>query len=54
MKIPFQKKQEEEIFEAQTISPKDIIAPSSITLTSDQIKLGNKIAKSFFIFSYFA
>jgi len=36
----------------QTIDIKDIIAPPYIGITQDYIKLGSKIAKSFFIFSY--
>jgi len=42
----------EKIFEAPAIGAKDIIAPSSILVTSDHLKLGNRFAKSFFIFSY--
>jgi type IV secretory pathway VirB4 component len=55
IKLPFLKKKERiigEIFEAPTMGVKDIIAPSSITLTSNYLKLGNRFAKSFFIFSY--
>ncbi|MDI6602999.1 MAG: ATP-binding protein [Patescibacteria group bacterium] len=55
IKLPFlkaKKRVSEEIFEAPTIGVKDIIAPSSITLVSDHLKLGNRFAKSFFIFSY--
>lgn len=55
MKIPFLKKKEEipeKVFESTKIGIKDIIAPSSIVLASDHLKLGNRIAKSFFIFSY--
>ena len=53
--IPFLKKKREipeKIFEAPTIGIKDIIAPSSIALVSNHLKLGNRFAKSFFIFSY--
>ena len=42
----------EGIFEAPTIEVKDIIAPSSIEVKPDHIKLGDRIVKSFFIFSY--
>ena len=42
----------EKIFEAPAIGAKDIIAPSSILVTSDHLKLGSRFAKSFFIFSY--
>jgi type IV secretory pathway VirB4 component len=56
MKIPFLKsgktKIPEKIFETPSISAKDIIAPSSIIVNSDHLKLGKKFAKSFFIFSY--
>ncbi len=56
IKIPFFKKKtteiSEKIFEAPTIEAKDIIAPSSILVASDHLKLGKKFAKSFFIFSY--
>lgn len=56
IKIPFLKKKKElpgEIFEAPAMDIKDIIAPSSVTsLTADHLKLGKKISKSFFIFSY--
>jgi len=55
IKIPFFKKkgEEEKIFQAPPVDIKDIIAPSSLTsLTSDHIKLGKRLARSFFIFSY--
>ena len=56
MPFPFLKKKKtevpEKIFEAPAIGAKDIIAPSSILVTSDHLKLGNRFAKSFFIFSY--
>jgi len=57
MKFPFFKKKKEElptqIFEAPTMDVKDIIAPSSLATTSpDNLKLGKKLARSFFIFSY--
>ncbi len=54
--LPFIKKSEEEIpeklFEEEAIDVKDIIAPPYIGITQDHIKLGGKLAKSFFIFSY--
>ncbi len=53
--LPFFKKRgkfSEKIFESSVIGVKDIIAPSSIVLTSDHLKLGERFAKSFFIFSY--
>jgi len=56
MKFPFFKKKKKEIsmkiFETPVLDMKDIIAPSSFTTTSDYMKLGGKLAKSFFIFSY--
>ncbi|XOB41252.1 MAG: VirB4-like conjugal transfer ATPase, CD1110 family [Candidatus Nealsonbacteria bacterium] len=56
MKLPFFKKKKEEIssqiFESPALDVKDIIAPSSFTTTSGYMKLGRKLAKSFFIFSY--
>lgn len=55
MKLPFLKPKPrvpEKIFEAPAIGVKDIIAPPSIVLVSDHLKLGNRFAKSFFIFSY--
>jgi len=42
----------EEILGKTTVSAKDIIAPSSISVDSDSIKLGGRLIKSFFIFSY--
>ncbi len=56
MPFPFLKKRKtevpEKLFEAPAINAKDIIAPSSILIASDHLKLGNRFAKSFFIFSY--
>ena len=56
MPFPFFKKKttkiSEKIFEAPAIEIKDIVAPSSILVASDHLKLGNRFAKSFFIFSY--
>jgi len=42
----------EKIFETPVIEVKDIIAPASIAVNPDSLKLGKRIAKSFFIFSY--
>ncbi|MDI6591509.1 MAG: ATP-binding protein [Patescibacteria group bacterium] len=53
--LPFLKKKREipeKIFEAPAIEAKDIIAPSSIAVSLDYLKLGKRFAKSFFIFSY--
>jgi conjugal transfer ATP-binding protein TraC len=54
MKLPFFKKtKEEEIFEAPTIGVKDIIAPPSLDLSNPgYLKLGRRLTRSFFIFSY--
>jgi type IV secretory pathway VirB4 component len=56
MKFPFLNKRSrempEKIFEEDVIRAADIIAPSSINITPNYIKLGEKFAKSFFIFSY--
>ena len=53
MRFPFLKKEEpEKIFETPTIGVRDFIAPASVTLSSDYLKLGKRFAKSFFIFSY--
>lgn len=55
MDLPFFKKTREipeKIFEAPSIGAKDIIAPSSIVLTPNYLKLGERFAKSFYIFSY--
>ena len=59
MKLPFLKSKGEEeiptreqIFETRPVTEKDIIAPSSIRVNQDGIQLGNRLVKSFFIFSY--
>lgn len=58
MKIsfPFFKKQKEsvpqKIFETEEITIKDIIAPSSIFLASNYLKLSEKFLSSYFIFSF--
>ncbi len=56
IQLPFFKKKKQEIpeqlFEAPTIDIKDIIAPSSLAANSDHLKLGKKMTRSFFIFSY--
>jgi len=44
--------EEEKLFEREAMDVKDIIAPSSIELTSSYLKLGNRFVKPFFIFSY--
>ncbi|MFH1894449.1 MAG: conjugal transfer protein TraC, partial [Patescibacteria group bacterium] len=56
MKMPFFRKRAreipEKIFEEDIIRATDIIAPSSISISPNYLKLGEKFAKSFFIFSY--
>jgi type IV secretory pathway VirB4 component len=57
LKNLFAKKKEEEIipekvFEEEAINVKDIIAPPYIGVAQDHLKLGERLAKSFFIFSY--
>ncbi|MFC1789435.1 VirB4-like conjugal transfer ATPase, CD1110 family [Patescibacteria group bacterium] len=55
MKIPFLKKQRkipERIFEEEVLRPSDIIAPASIEVAQNHLKIGERLAKSFFIFSY--
>ncbi|MFH1180831.1 MAG: DUF87 domain-containing protein [bacterium] len=52
LKFPKKQKTSPKIFEAPPIDLKDIIAPSSIVLSSDYLKLGQRLAKSFFIFSF--
>jgi len=41
-----------ETLEAEVLNIKDIIAPPFIEITQNYVKVGDKIAKSFFIFSY--
>ncbi len=52
----FGKKQEdltdEKIFQEEAFDVKDIIAPPYIGVLQDHIKLGERLAKSFFVFSY--
>src|SRR3989344_5763631 len=57
MKLPFfgNKKDADlgdKLFQEETINIQDIIAPPYIGITQDYIKLGEKFAKTFFIFSY--
>ncbi|MFA7295453.1 MAG: conjugal transfer protein TraC, partial [Candidatus Paceibacterota bacterium] len=56
MNIPFfgKKKRQKNIpqREEDVIGLKDIISPSSIEISSNSIKLGERLAKTFFIFSY--
>src|SRR3989338_9673959 len=41
-----------EIYEANTLDLKDIIAPSALKVTSKELNLGEKIVRSFFVISY--
>ncbi len=43
---------EEKLFEEEKFDVRDIIAPPYIGIAQDKIKLGERFAKSFFIFSY--
>jgi len=55
MQLPFLKPKEkipEKIFETPAIGVVDIIAPSSIAVSADSIRLGKRFIRSFFIFSY--
>jgi len=55
IELPFLKKKKEEpekIFERKALEARDIIAPSSIALAPDHLELGNRLTRSFFIFSY--
>ena len=54
MRLPFLKKRLKipEVFEAEAIRAIDIIAPSSIEIAPNYLKLGERFAKTFFIFSY--
>jgi intein/homing endonuclease len=42
----------EKIFEAESLDVRDFIAPSSIEIRQSFFKIGEKLAKSFFVFSY--
>ena len=42
----------EKIFELGVIGIKDIIAPSAIEITPNYSKLGERMAKTFFVFSF--
>ncbi|MEF8846979.1 MAG: DUF87 domain-containing protein [Candidatus Paceibacterota bacterium] len=59
MKIPFLdkllnrgEKIPEQVFQTRPIGAKDIAAPASIKVSEDNIKLGERYVKSFFVFSY--
>ena len=42
----------DKIFEAELIKVSDIIAPAAIEISNNYIKLGERVAKTFFAFSY--
>ena len=58
MELPFLKKSEqgleipEKIFEAEPLNVVDFVSPPGLEVNSNFIRLGKKIAKTFFIFSY--
>ncbi len=53
MKIPFLKKEKiPEVLREEKISIGDIIAPSAIEETRSHLRLGERLTRSFFIFSY--
>jgi len=53
MKLPFlRKKKEEKIFERVAITVKDIIAPPSVVLSPNYFKIGERLAKTYYVFSY--
>ena len=55
MKLPFFKKQQkipEKLFIKDNLDINDIIAPSSFEVNQGHIKMGERLSKSFFIFSY--
>lgn len=43
---------EEKLFESEKIEAKDIIAPASIEIKQNFIKIGERLAKTYFVFSY--
>lgn len=55
MNLPFLKRKKtevEKIYEESVLTALDIVAPSSIEVKPNYIKIGEKFAKSYFIFSY--
>ena len=42
----------QEIYESGVLELQDIIAPSALKITPNQINLGEKIARTFFVISY--
>jgi type IV secretory pathway VirB4 component len=53
MKFPFlKKKKEEKIFERVSVTVKDIIAPPSVVLSPNYFKIGERLARTYYVFSY--
>lgn len=55
MKIPFLKRKTEipeEFFQKEPMGIADIVAPSLIEVKQSFLKIGERLAKSYFIFSY--
>ncbi len=56
LSIPLLKKKstipQEKLFETEPITALDLIAPASITVHTDHVAIDDRIAKSFFVFSY--
>jgi len=55
--LPFLRKKDayllsDKIFKTDPITALDLIAPASITVGSETIKIGNRLSKTFFVFSY--
>lgn len=52
--FPFFKKERliPKIFDTEQISVADIVAPNSVEVTQNQIKFGDKLARTYFIFSF--
>jgi len=46
------KKEPEKLFEAERMEAKDIVAPASIEIGQNYLKLGEKLVKTYFVFSY--
>jgi hypothetical protein len=42
----------QEIYQAQTLELKDIIAPSALKIAPKELNLGDKIVRTFFVISY--
>ncbi len=50
--LPFFKKQNPEILETSPINIVDIVAPSSIEVKPDYLSVGDRLARTYFVFSY--